>query len=39
MMRPFRIIYRVSEDQVFIMLIADGRRDMETLLRQRLLGA
>lgn len=39
MMKPFRITYRVIDVQVFIMPIADGRRDMEALLRQRLLGA
>lgn len=39
MMKPYRVIYRVMGEQVFIMLIADGRRDMQTLLVQRLLGA
>lgn len=39
MMRPFRISYRVTGKHVYIMLIADSRRDMETLLAQRLLGA
>jgi toxin ParE1/3/4 len=38
LMRPYRLIYRVMEDKVFIMIIADGRRDMQTLLEQRLLG-
>ena len=36
---PFRIIYRRIADTVFIYLIADGRRDMQTLLRHRLLSA
>ena len=37
--KPYRIIYRVSADAVFIYLIADGRRDLRTLLARRLLGA
>ncbi|KQN26540.1 hypothetical protein ASE86_10620 [Sphingomonas sp. Leaf33] len=32
-----RILYRVIDDTVIVTLIADGRRDMQTLLRQRLL--
>ncbi len=35
--KPYRIIYRVSGKQVFIYLIADGRRDMQTLLERRML--
>lgn len=35
---PYRIIYRITGEVVFIMIIADGRRDMGTLLEQRLLG-
>jgi|SRR5579859_1826031 len=34
---PYRIIYRVIDDTVYILLIADGRRDMQSLLEQRLL--
>jgi toxin ParE1/3/4 len=37
--KPYRIIYRVIGQQVFIYLIADGRRDMQSLLARRLLGA
>ena len=37
--KPYRVIYRVSGKQVFIYLIADGRRDMQALLARRLLGA
>ena len=37
--KPFRIIYRVINQKVYIMLIADGRRDMQSLLQRRLLGA
>jgi toxin ParE1/3/4 len=35
--KPWRIIYRISEATVIILLIADGRRDMQALLEQRLL--
>jgi toxin ParE1/3/4 len=34
---PYRIVYRVIDHTVYIMLIADGRRDMQSLLEQRLL--
>lgn len=39
--KPYRIIYRVLDDDalVIIVLIADGRRDMQTLLTSRVLGA
>jgi toxin ParE1/3/4 len=36
--KPYRLIYRVMGKQVFIYLIADGRRDMQTLLARRMLG-
>ncbi|MBV9882660.1 MAG: type II toxin-antitoxin system RelE/ParE family toxin [Sphingomonadaceae bacterium] len=35
--RHFRIIYRIVEDNVFVAVIADGRRDMRALLERRLL--
>ena len=37
-LKPYRIIYRVLGGKVVISLVADGRRDMTTLLAQRLLG-
>ena len=37
--KPYRIIYRVLGQKVYIHLIADGRRDMQSLLARRLLGA
>jgi toxin ParE1/3/4 len=37
--KPYRIIYRVMVKNVFVLLIADGRRDMQRLLQRRLLGA
>jgi len=37
--KPYRVIYRVTGTQVIIYLIADGRRDMQSVLARRLLGA
>jgi toxin ParE1/3/4 len=37
--KPYRLIYRVVGEQVAIYLIADGRRDMQSLLARRLLGS
>jgi len=37
--KPYRVIYRVMGRQVVIYLIIDGRRDMQSLLARRLLGA
>jgi toxin ParE1/3/4 len=37
--KPYRVIYRVTGNQVIIYLIADGRRDMQSVLARRLLGA
>lgn len=37
--KPYRVIYRVTNHQVIIFLIADGRRDMQSVLARRLLGA
>jgi toxin ParE1/3/4 len=35
--KPYRMIYRVMGDKVHVLLIVDGRRDMQTLLQRRLL--
>lgn len=35
--RPYRLIYQVRADQVVVFVIADGRRDMQTLLFERLI--
>ena len=35
--KPYRIIYRVMGDSVYVLVIADGRRDMGGLLQRRLL--
>ena len=37
--KPYRVIYRLSENQVIIYVIADGRREMQAVLARRLLGA
>ena len=34
---PYRLIYRVMGRKVFILVIADGRRNMQELLERRLL--
>lgn len=34
----YRVIYRITGSQVIIYLIADGRRDMQSVLARRLLG-
>lgn len=35
---PYRLIYRVAGSTAFLLVIADGRRDMQALLERRLLG-
>jgi toxin ParE1/3/4 len=37
--KPYRLIYRVVARDVIVFVIADGRRDMQSLLARRLLGA
>ena len=37
--KPYRIIYRVVENNVHVLVISDGRRDMRALLERRLLQA
>lgn len=37
--KPYRVIYRVTGSQVIICLIADGRREMQSVLARRMLGA
>jgi toxin ParE1/3/4 len=34
--KPYRIIYRVIDETVHVLLIVDGRRDMQALLQRRL---
>lgn len=35
--KPYRIIYRIMKDKVYIYAVLDGRRDMQSLLECRLL--
>lgn len=35
--KPYRIIYRIMDKNVYVLLIADGRRDIQALLQRRLL--
>ncbi|MBC8175024.1 MAG: type II toxin-antitoxin system RelE/ParE family toxin [Candidatus Marinimicrobia bacterium] len=35
--KPYRIIYQIIENSVFVHCILDGRRDMEELLYRRLI--
>ena len=37
--KPYRVIYRVDDRRVLVYVIADGRRDFQSLLARRLLGA
>jgi toxin ParE1/3/4 len=37
--KPYRIVYRVIGRDVVVYVVADGRRDMQSLLARRLLGA
>lgn len=37
--KPYRAIYRVVGNQVVIHLVVDGRRNLQSLLASRLLGA
>lgn len=36
--KPYRLVYRVIDRQVLVYVIADGRRNMQSLLARRLLG-
>lgn len=35
--KPYRVIYRVIDETVYVMVIADNRRDMQALLHRRLV--
>jgi toxin ParE1/3/4 len=35
--RPWRIIYRIEPDQVIVLAVLDGRRDLGSLLLERLV--
>jgi toxin ParE1/3/4 len=36
---PYRIFYRIIKKKGYVLLIVDGRRDMQALLQRRLLDA
>jgi toxin ParE1/3/4 len=35
--KPYRIVYQIIQDEVFIHCILDGRREIQKLLQERLL--
>lgn len=35
--RPYRLVYRVTRRRVFVLAVFDGRRNLEDLLLERLL--
>ena len=35
--KPYRVIYQVVESSVYVLMVVDGRRDMQSLLQSRLL--
>ncbi|MFM8463414.1 MAG: type II toxin-antitoxin system RelE/ParE family toxin [Burkholderiaceae bacterium] len=37
--KPYRLIYRIVGKQVVVYMIADSRRDLQSLLARRLLGS
>ncbi len=37
--KPYRIVYRVMTNIVYVLLIVDGRRDMQSILQRRLFDA
>lgn len=37
--RPWRLVYRIEPDAVLIMAVLDGRRDLQSVLLERLVRA
>jgi toxin ParE1/3/4 len=37
--KPYRVVYRVFERRVVVLLVVDGRRDLQSILARRLLDA
>jgi len=35
--KPYRVIYRIVDTQVIVYCVVDGRRDMQSFLKRRLL--
>ncbi len=36
--KPYRIVYRVIGNSIYVYIVAGGRRDMQALLSRRMLG-
>lgn len=36
--KPYRMIYYVAAGKAYVLVVTDGRRDMQTVLQRRLLG-
>jgi len=36
-LNPYRVIFKITNDSVFIMAVLDGRRDIEDILLERLI--
>jgi plasmid stabilization system protein ParE len=36
-LNPYRVIFKISNDSIFIMAVLDGRRDLEDILIERIL--
>ncbi len=37
--QPYRVIYAIEQETVFVLIVADGRRNMQELLERRLLSS
>jgi toxin ParE1/3/4 len=37
--KPYRIVCRIMDKNVYVLMVVDGRRDMQALLQRRLLEA
>ena len=37
LVKPYRIIYRVAEKEVYVLAVVDGRRELEDVLLERLV--
>jgi toxin ParE1/3/4 len=36
--KPYRVVYEIGRDEVVIYLVADGRRNLQSLMLRRLMG-
>lgn len=37
LLQPYRMIYRITGKRVYVLVVADGRRDFQSLLERRIL--